>query len=78
MKRSPIWWSTALLSVSKETSQLSINDYSLLYFVAAVAWIYSSVGVLFLSDSVPKLYNMFMTVCDLHGYYDFRDISNVL
>lgn len=43
----------------------SMTSSSILYtfYFAIVAWLYSSIGVLFLSDSVPKLYNLFMTKC---------------
>lgn len=43
----------------------SMTSSSILYtfYFAIVAWLYSSIGVLFLSDSVPELYNMFMTKC---------------
>lgn len=42
-----------------------MTSSSILYtfYFAIVAWLYSSIGVLFLSDSVPELYNMFMTKC---------------
>lgn len=33
------------------------------FYFAIVAWLYSSIGVLFLSDSVPELYNLFLTKC---------------
>lgn len=43
----------------------SMTSSSILYtfYFAIVAWLYSSVDVLFLSDSVPELYNLFMTKC---------------
>lgn len=46
-----------------------MTSSSILYtfYFAIVAWLYSSIGVLFLSDSVPELYNcLWLSVCDLH------------
>lgn len=42
-----------------------MTSSSILYtlYFAIVAWLYSSIDVLFLSDSVPELYNMFLTKC---------------
>lgn len=44
-------------------NQWLVPQYSIPSIFAIVAWLYSSIVVLFLSGSVPELYNLFMTKC---------------
>lgn len=68
----------ALLSVAKDYeptfNQWLVPQYSSIFAIAA--WLYSSIGVLFLSDSVPELlqpvYDKVYVI-----YIDVRDISHV-
>lgn len=63
----PLWGDQSIPQVLQRirANFQSMTSSSILYpfYFAIAAWLYSSIVVLFLSDSVPELYNLFMTKC---------------